>query len=101
MKASFTLVDVCGRSHIVTPEMVLVIANDKHLSGWGRAAGKIAKRVVICSGWTQADRIAGNMANHGFNYITERAARRGMPYFSPSRYVVSVDLGDDCHLWNR
>lgn len=98
---TFTLVDVCGVSHVVTPEMVLVTAKDKHLSGWGRAEGKIAKRVVICDNWTQADRIARNMGKHGFVYIHARSARLGLPYYSPSRYVVSVDHANDCPLWNK
>lgn len=97
---TFTLVDVCGVSHVVTPEMVLVTAKDKHLSGWGRAEGKISKRIVICENWEQADRVAGDMAKMGFVYIHERSARLGLPYYSPSRYVVSINHVKDCPLWN-
>lgn len=98
---TFTLTDVYGTQHVVTSEMVLVTANDKHLSGWGRAEGKISKRVVICENWTQADRVARNMESQGFVYIHERSARLGMPYYSPSRYVVSVNHVNDCPIWNR
>lgn len=98
---TFVLTDVIGREHVVTPEMVLVTAVDKMLSGWGRAEGKIAKRIVICENWTQADRVAKNMRNHGFIYVNERSARIGLPYYAPSRYVVSVDHAKDCPLWNK
>lgn len=97
----FVLTDVCGKSHLVKSGMVLVTAKDKMLSGWGRAEGKISKRIVICEDWAQADRVARNMETQGFVYVHERAAYMGMPYYSPSRYVVSINHANDCPVWNK
>lgn len=98
---TFVLTDVMGKSHVVTSGMVVVTAVDKMLSGWGRAEGKISKRIVICEDWTQADRVANNMRQQGFIYVSERSARIGLPYYAPSRYVVSVNHANDCPVWNR
>ena len=98
---TFVLTDVMGKSHVVTSGMVIVTAVDKMLSGWGRAKGKIAKRVVICEDWTQADRVVKNMRQQGFIYVNERSSRIGLPYYAPSRYVVSVNHANDCPIWNK
>lgn len=98
---TFVLTDVIGNSHIVTENMVIITAVDKMLSGWGRATGKIAKRIVICEDWSQSRRIATNMRNQGFTYVSERSARIGLPYYTPSRYVVSVIHAKDCPAWNK
>ena len=101
MLHSFSLVDVLGASHVVTPDMVLITATDKFLSGWGCASGLISKRIVICRDWAQADRIAANMRRQGFIYVNCRSARLGVPYYSPSKYVVSINHGDSCPAWNK
>ena len=98
---SFIGIDVMGVSHVVEPTMVIVTAVDKILSGWGRATGKISKRIVICEDWAQADRVASNMRNQGFTYVNERSAKIGLPYYAPSRYVVSINHAKDCPVWNK
>lgn len=93
--------DVNGRIINVTPSNWYVIGNDKHLSGWGRAEGKISKRIVVCRDREQAFRVARNMEQTGFIYVSARPARRELPYYSPSRYVLSFNHADDCPLWNK
>lgn len=93
-----TITDVIGREYEVTPNTICVVGTDKILSGWGRAEGKKAKRVVICTNWSQADRVESNMKKNGFIYVN---SRRGIPTFSASRYVVSYDHADNCPLWNK
>ena len=98
---TFVLTDVMGKSHVVTEKMVVITAVDKMLSGWGRATGKISKRIVICEDWSQSRRVATNMRNQGFTYVSERSARIGLPYYAPSKYVVSVNHANDCPVWNK
>lgn len=98
---SFVLTDVMGQRHLVTDGMVLVTAVDKFMSGWGRAKGRISKCVVICHDWTQAAKVFGNMESQGYTYINRRSARIGLPYYAPSKYVVSVYHADDSPAWNK
>ena len=98
---SFVLTDVMGVHHLITSEMVLVTAVDKSMSGWGRAEGKISKCVVICHDWTQAERVFRNMDSQGYTYVNRRSARIGLPYYAPSKYVVSIYHADDSPIWNK
>ena len=98
--------DVYGVQHQVTKYHWLVTATDKMLSGWGRAEGKISKRIVICEDSRQARRVAENMRQQGFIYVNTHTcngsgAKWGLPYYSPSRYVVSINHVKDCPIWNK
>ena len=103
---TFVLTDVIGNSHIVTENMVIITAVDKMLSGWGRATGKISKRIVICESAQQARRVAENMRKQGFIYVNThtgngRGNRPFFPYYAPSRYVVSINHVKDCPIWDK
>lgn len=67
-----------------------VTATDKTMSGWGCAEGKIAKRVIVCDTWRQAQRVADAMTNkpsrEGWRYINKTSR---MPRYSDKKYVVS------------
>lgn len=79
---------------------IFVWFNDKFLSGWGGAAGRIHKQVIICEDWTTADRIYNNLCNdpkrHGAAYI-----KQGRRLPNMARYSVSYRLAKDCPLWNK
>jgi hypothetical protein len=98
--------DVYGVQHQVTKYNWLVTATDKMLSGWGRATGKISKRIVICESAQQARRVAENMRQQGFIYVNThtgngRRNRPFFPYYNPSRYVVSINHVKDCPIWDK
>lgn len=97
----YAVTDVCGRAHIVSEKMWIVTSVDKMMSGWGMAERKINKRIVICKDWRQASKVADNMRKDGFIYVGCRSLRIGIPYYSPSRYVVSWHHADDCPIWNK
>jgi hypothetical protein len=97
MKTIYT--DVYGVHHSTDNNTWFVCATDKMLSGWGRAEGKISKRVVICNDRETAFRVADNMMKSSFIYVN--CHRGHLPYYRPSRYVVSINHADDCPLWNK
>lgn len=101
LRSTTSLRDVYGDVHMVTEEMWYVIGNDKTLSYWGGAEGKISKRVVICEDFQQAQRVAENMRKDKFIYVSCKKAKWGFPYFSPSRYRVSINHVKDCPIWNK
>lgn len=73
-----------------------VTATDKTMSGWGRAEGKIAKRVIVCDTWRQVQRIADAMINkpsrEGWRYINKTSR---LPRYSEKKYVVSWSHYDE------
>lgn len=79
---------------------IFIWFNDKFLSGWGGAAGRIHKQVIICEDWTTADRVYNNLCNdpkrHGAAYI-----KQGRRLPNMARYSVSYRLAEDCPLWNK
>lgn len=78
---------------------IFVWFNDKFLSGWGNATGKVHKQVVICDDWATADRICNNLKNdkrYGAKYVNQG---RHLP--NMARYSVSYRLAEDCPLWNK
>lgn len=90
-----------GKVYNYTESMWLVTSTDKVMSGWGRAEGKICKRIIVCKDREQAFRISDNMRKRGFIYVSCRVGRIGLPYYNPSRYVVCAHYGDDCPIWNK
>lgn len=98
----YAVTDVLGRTYIVSKSMWVVTSVDKLMSGWGRAEGKINKRLVICDDLDTAIRIAYNMRKQGFIYVGCRSVgRSGIPYYTPSRYVTSFHHAKDCPIWNK
>lgn len=98
----YAITDTNGRTYIATSEMWIVTSVDKRFSGWGMADGKTNKRNVLCHDLKQADRVAKNMRKDGdFTYVGCRKVKIGIPYYAPSRYVVSWHHADDCPLWNK
>lgn len=88
-------VDVFGRPAVFDPSFICVTATDKFLSGWGCAAGKIHKQVIVCPDYETAQKAAYNMQGNGYKYINIR--RRGsFPTFNGSRYSVSYRFSSDC-----
>lgn len=73
-----------------------VCATDKLLSGWGRAAGKTAKRVIICDNWQQCRKMLERLQRptSGMKYVNYSVSPFP-PYYSPSRFVVSYDIFSD------
>lgn len=82
--------------------MRYVTATDRFLTGWGCADGKIAKRIIICDNYRQAQRIADAFVNEGkqFGYvnITDKA-----PNYNESKYVSSWSTYEDFNnpCWMR
>ena len=70
---------------------VFVTMTDKFLSGWGCAAGKIAKRIIICPDRQKAELIRGRLYDpkHQMKNVNVVFS---LPYYSPSRYTVSYDM---------
>lgn len=98
----YAVEDVLGRTYIASKSMWVVTSVDKLMSRWGRAEGKICKRLVLCDDLDTAIRVADNMRKQGFTYVSSRSVGRcGIPYYLPSRYVVSFHHAKDCPLWNK
>lgn len=90
-----TFIDIFGNPQTFNCYNVAVVATDSFLSGWGRAASRTHKRVIICDNYAQAARVASNMRGNGYKYISIRCS--GVwPTFSTSKYSVSYRLASDC-----
>lgn len=77
-----------------------VTMTDTMLSGWGMAENKIAKRVVLCKTFREAQIIVSGL-NHcknrnGMRYIN---IAYKFPKYSEKHYTVSVDDFEDCTLY--
>lgn len=85
---------------VKTEGKIFVWFNDKFLSGWGGASGRIHKQVIICDDWATADRVYNNLCNEskrfGAAYI-----KQGRILPNMARYSVSYRLAEDCPLWNK
>lgn len=96
-----TVIDVIGREVTITDNMYFVTMTDRFLSGWGRAEGKTAKRVVICNSYRQAQIIADGIRNcrnqNGMRYVNICSE---LPRYG-ARYVVSYDRYEDCTLYRE
>jgi len=90
-----TIINSLGEEIVITDDCYFVTATDKFLSGWGRADGKTAKRVIVCQTWRQAQRMADAMRNDrkcGMIYINISCR---MPRYSDKKYVVSWSKYED------
>lgn len=96
METRKTITTVLGKEIELTEKMWFVTCTDKFLSGWGRAEGKIAKRICICKDHAEAeklrDRMERNKEKHMLRYIN---AVPTFPYYSPNKYTVSIDVYSD------
>ena len=72
-----------------------VCMTDKFMSGWGCAAGKTNKMVIVCDTWEQAALLEKNAKQRSEMRYMNIALRR--PSYSPARYLVSwkvfADMG--------
>ena len=68
---------------------------------FGHPSGRIAKDVVVCDDWQQAQRIMNGMEKDHTTYITHKYIRteKDVPYFSPSKYEVTYRNANECTLW--
>lgn len=93
MKTQKTVTTVIDEVITITEGMAFVTMTDKFLSGWGCAEGKIAKRVIVCNNFQEDYTLASRIyPRHGMTYVN---VKRELPYYSPSRYVVSYDKYSD------
>lgn len=79
--------------------MYYVTMNDKVLSGWGKAQGKINKLVLTCETEKEAFIVMENAKNRGdMSYINYRTSK---PYYNSRRYVVSYHDKEDYANWYK
>ena len=72
---------------------VYVCMTDKFMSGWGRAENKIAKYIIECDNWAQAEQIeAVAHKKPELKYINININK---PYYNPARYTVTVEHYND------
>lgn len=68
--------------------MYFVTMTDKFMSGWGKAEGRIAKFVVECETYEQAETIQNNAQKRGeMKYINITTKK---PYFNPRKYITTT-----------
>lgn len=79
--------------------MYYVTMNDKHLSGWGMAKGKINKLVFICETFEEAETVADNAENQGSQKYINISSNK--PYYNSDRYYVQVKTKDEYPNWYR
>lgn len=82
---------VLDENYVITGNEVFVTMTDKFMSGWGCAANKIAKRVIICPDRQSAELIKDRLINpkHGMKNVN---VTYSLPYYSASRYTVTFDV---------
>lgn len=79
--------------------MYYVTMNDKVLSGWGKAQGKINKLVLECQTREEVDVVMENARNRGdMTYINWRTNK---PYYNSRRYLVSFHNKEDYSNWYK
>lgn len=86
-----TLVTVLNEEIALKGGEWFVTMTDKFLSGWGLASGLIAKRVIICNTYDDAEKLYCRLQDkkHGMRYVN---ITRELPRYSGARYVVSYDV---------
>ena len=91
---------VLGKEIEVTVNTYFVVMTDKYLSGWGGAENRIAKRIIICDNFKQAQMIKNGIENckdqNGMRYIN---ICDKVPYYNSKRYKLSFDYWEDCALY--
>jgi len=84
----------------VDPLYYYVTMTDKFMSGWGKAEGKINKYVIRCSTFEDARLIEINA--HRRREMKHINVTNKMPYYSPTRYYVSLEAFEDMGaIWKR
>lgn len=89
-KYSKTVMTVLDEVVTLDGSQVFVMMTDNFLSGWGMAADKVAKRVIICENYKQANEIADRLyKGRKINSMRNIKVTEHKPYFAPSKYFVS------------
>ena len=75
---------------------VYVCMTDKFMSGWGISENKIAKYIIECDNWAQAEQI--EEASHRRPDMKYVNININKPYYNPAGYTVTMEhynsLGD-------
>lgn len=88
-----TVFNSLGEKITINENSYFVTATDKFLSGWGKAEGKTAKRVIICDSYKQAKRMSDAFINSKeWKYINICCR---IPKYNSQKYVVSYSHYDD------
>lgn len=89
---------VNGEQYTIKDTDRFVSMTDKLMSGWGYAAGKIAKRVIICDNLQQARAMEYRLRRpkHQMNHVN---ICFNIPRYSGKKYTVSYELYAD-NLFN-
>ena len=66
-----------------------VTMNDKCLSGWGGAEGRISKFIVECDTYEQAEEVEFVAKRDHWN-MKHIHIHNKLPYYSPTKYHVNV-----------
>lgn len=80
--------------------MFYVTMSDKFLSGWGKAEGKIAKFIVECETYNQAETIQNNARKRQeMKYINITTKK---PYYNVNRYITTIKKYDNLgNIWKK
>lgn len=100
--ATKVITTVLGDSVQITNDLYFVCATDKFMSGWGRAENKTAKRIIICSTYRQAQRIADAFKRNPDSYMIYVNIRSSFPNYPTNKYTSSFstyeDFNNDCWM---
>lgn len=78
---------------------IYVTMNDKFMSGWGESKGRINKLVLVCSDYSEAERVFNHAKSRGdMSFINIRSTR---PYYSSARYYVQFKTREDMPNWYK
>lgn len=76
-----------------------VTMNDKCLSGWGGAKGRISKFIIECDTYKQAEEVE-YVAKRDHYEMKHIRIHNKIPYYSPSKYHVSIKTYDECPVFH-
>jgi hypothetical protein len=77
-----------------------VIMTDRFLSKWGLAEGKIAKFIITCDSFEQAEIISRNAQKR--TDMRRITVSKKIPYYSPRGYQVSYETWDTLgDIWKK
>lgn len=95
-----SVITVLGEIKNLSEYRYFVTMTDTMLSRWGMAGNKIAKRVVLCKTFREAQIIVSGLSNcknrNGMRYIN---IAYKFPKYSEKRYTISVDEFEGCTLY--
>jgi 23S rRNA C2498 (ribose-2'-O)-methylase RlmM len=78
----------------------VVMAQDKILSGWGKAKNKEAYSLVLCKDIAMARTIATNLPYHDFGYVRFHKIESLITLPTQNR-IYTLRLAEQCPLWNK